>query len=81
MRQDRDEIARMEAAYRRAKVTLIGHAIFLGGACLAGIILRRGVGLPPIFLATVLIVALLAFGGDISKLFYCRNELRRLRGE
>jgi hypothetical protein len=76
-----EEIARMEAAYRRAKLTIIGHVLFLGGCCLIGVITRRAFGLPPIFLATVLIAALLLFGGDIMKVFYCRNELRRLRGE
>jgi hypothetical protein len=76
-----EEIARMEAAYRRAKFTLIGHAIFLFLACFAGVVLRRGFGLPPIFLAGVLIVALLVFGSDIMKFLHCRNELRRLRDE
>jgi hypothetical protein len=76
-----EEIARMEAAYRRAKFTLIGHALFLGLCCAAGVLLRRGFGQPPIFLAVVFIVALLVFGGDIMKFLYCRNELRRLRGE
>ena len=81
MRRDEEEIARMETAYRRARFTVICHALFLGGACLVGVVARRIVGLPPIFLATVLIVALVLFGGDIMKFFYCRNELRRLRGD
>jgi hypothetical protein len=76
----REEIAKMEAAYRRAKITIFFHVLFLVVVCGAGVIVRRAMGLPPIFLATVLIVSLLVFGGDIMKLFYCRNELRRLRG-
>ncbi len=80
MSASHDEISRLEAAYRRAKFTIICHAIFLGTACFVGVIVRRAAGLPPIFLFTVLVVALVLFGGDIMKLFYCRNELKRLRG-
>jgi hypothetical protein len=75
----RDQIAAMETKYRRARFTIICHAIFIGVLCGAGALARRAIGLPPIFLATVLIAALLLFSGDIMKLFYCRNELRRLR--
>lgn len=73
------EISRLEAAYRRAKFTVILHVTFLGIVCFIGVLVRRAVGLPPIFLFTVFIVALVLFGGDIMKLFYCRNELQRLR--
>lgn len=75
----RDELERSEQAYRRARRTIIGHAVFLGLGCTAAVLLRRSFRLPPIILATVFIVALLAFAGDIMKLFYCHNELRRLR--
>jgi hypothetical protein len=74
-----DEISRLETAYRRAKFTIIGHVIFIGTACFLGVFVRRAAGLPPIFLATVFIVALVLFGGDIMRFFYCRNELKRLR--
>jgi len=80
MSESLDEITRLEVAYRRAKRTIFGHLIFVGLACLVGVVIRRAVGLPQIFLATVFIVALVLFGGDIMKLLYCRNELRRLRG-
>jgi len=80
MRGQRDEIARLEVAYRRARRIIIGHVIFLTVACLAAVVLRRAGGLPPIYLFTIITVALLVFGGDIMKLLYCRNELRRLRG-
>ena len=73
------EIAELEKAYRRSVRTLIGHAIFLGAGCLAAILLRRGLRAPPVILATVFIVALLLFASDITKFFYRRNELRRLR--
>jgi hypothetical protein len=75
----REEITQMEAAYRRAKFTIICHVLFLGLVCGAGVLIRRAMGLPPLFLAGVLIISLVVFGGDIMKLFYCRNELRRLR--
>ena len=79
MQAARDEIERLELAYRRARRTIIGHVIFLGVCCLVAVVLRRSFRLPPLILATVLIVALLVFAGDIMKLFYSRNELRRLR--
>lgn len=76
----RDQIAEMETKYRRARFSLICNLIFLVVVCAAGAYIRRAIRLPPIVLATVLIAALLLFSGDIMKLFYCRNELRRLRG-
>jgi hypothetical protein len=69
----------MEKAYGRSRRTIFGHVIFLGVACTVAIVLRRSFKLTPILLATVLIVALLVFAGDIMKFLYHRNELRRLR--
>lgn len=80
MSADEEEISRLETAYRRAKFTMICHVLFIGTASFLGVLVRRIAGLPPIFLFTVLVVALVLFGGDIMKFFYCRNELKRLRG-
>jgi len=74
-----EEIAKMEQAYRRSKFVIIGHACFLAAACLLAVLVRRNLKLAPIFLFTALAAALLVFGKDLFKLFYCRHELRRLR--
>jgi len=79
MTADREERSRIETAYRRARWVIIGHAIFLGVACLVAMLLRRAGGLPQIYLFTIVTVALMVFGGDIMKLLHYRNELRRLR--
>ncbi|MSU65442.1 MAG: hypothetical protein EXS38_04910 [Opitutus sp.] len=81
MRATEEEIAQMEQAYRRAKFVIIGQACFLAAGCFLAILIRRNLKLAPIFLFSALVAALLLFGKDIFKLFYCRNELRRLRGD
>jgi hypothetical protein len=77
----RQQIAEMETKYRRARFTIICHLVFLVAVFVAGAVARRALGFSTMFLATALIVALVVFGGDIMKFLYCRNELRRLRGD
>ena len=78
MRPDSEEIARMEAAYRRSKWTIIGHTVFLVACVIGALLLRRLFRMPPLFLFVVLVVFLIVFGGDIMKFFHRRNEVRRL---
>jgi hypothetical protein len=72
-----ENFAALERAYRQARWTIIGHALFLAGCCAAAIFLRRLFRLPPALLGVVLIVALVAFGGDIMKFLRRRDDLRR----
>jgi hypothetical protein len=75
------ELARLEAAYRKSRWTIIGHGIFLFLCCLVAIVVRRMAGLPPALLTGVFIVALLLFGGDFFRFVNTRRRLQRLREE
>ncbi|HVS52686.1 MAG TPA: hypothetical protein VHD62_10045 [Opitutaceae bacterium] len=71
------DFAALEHAYRRARWTILGHALFLFACCVVVVLLRRAFRLPPALLGVVLIVALLVFGGDIMNFLRCRDRLRR----
>jgi hypothetical protein len=76
-----DDFAMVQKAYRRARWTLIGHAVFLGGGLLFATVVRRAAGLPPALLGVAIIVALVLFGGDIMKFLRLRDRLRQLGSE
>jgi hypothetical protein len=71
----------LEKAQRRAKRTLIGHAIFVGVCIFAALILRRMMRFPPQLAWTVLGVPLLVFSGDIARWIWRGRRLNRLREE
>ena len=78
-RDDLSDLASLEAAYRRAVFTLLGHAVFFAVCCVVAVTLRRLFKMPPALLTMVLIVALLLFGGDILRFMSYRRRLRRIR--
>ena len=73
------ELATLEAAYRKSRRTIIGHAIFFMLCCTVAIILRRMFNMPPALLSVVFFVALILFGGDLLRFLSYRRQLRRLR--
>lgn len=73
-----DEIASLQAAYRRALFKLVFHLIFIVICCLIAAFLRQAMGLPPAFLSAVLIVALLLFSPDIFRFLVLRNKVNSL---
>jgi cytochrome c biogenesis protein CcdA len=72
------EFAAVVQAYRKARWTIVGHAVFVVVCCVGVVMLRRAFRLPSALLGVVFIVALIVFGGDIMKFFRCRDRLRRL---
>ena len=74
-----DEVAALEAAYRKALFKLIFHLIFVVVCCLGAAVLRQIMGLPPAFLSAVLIVALLLFSPDIFRFMVLRNKVKSRR--
>lgn len=75
-RDDLPDLPRLEAAYRKALFTIIGHAVFLVVCCVIAVILRRMLKMPPALLTVVFVVALLLFGGDLWRFVVCRRRLR-----
>ena len=73
------ELAEAERAYRKLRFTLICHLVFFALCCVLVAVLRRSMGLPPALLGMVIIVFLIAFGGDIFRFLTCRERIRRLR--
>jgi hypothetical protein len=73
------ELDEAERTYRKLQVTMLWHLAFLVLCIVAAFVARRAMGLPPALLGVVLIVALIAFGGDIMKFLSCRDRVRRLR--
>jgi hypothetical protein len=74
-----EEFEQTLIAYRRSRLTMFGHLIFLG-LCIAAVAIgRRMAGLPPQLLGVVLIVALILFGKDIMTFLHLRSKLARLR--
>jgi hypothetical protein len=79
MRAIEEELADAERAYRKLRFTMLCHLGFFLLCCVAVFVARRAMGLPPALLGVVIIVALIAFGGDIMKFLACRERLRRAR--
>lgn len=69
----------LEKAQRRAKRTLIGHAIFVGACIIVALMLRRFLRFPPQLAWTVFVVPLIVFSGDIARWYWRRHQLNRLR--
>ena len=74
-----NQLATLEAAYRKMLWTIIGHGVFFFICCAVAVIARRMFKMPPALLTVVFIVALLLFGGDILRFMSCRRRLRQLR--
>ena len=75
------DLAKLEAAYRKALVTIISHTIFLVVCCVAAVLLRRLFKMPPALLTVAFVVALLVFGGDLVRFLSYRRQLRQRREE
>lgn len=76
---DITDLATLEAAYRKSRFTIIGHAVFFFICCVVAVLARRMLKMPPALLTVVFIVALLLFGGDLLRFLSYRRRLRRLR--
>jgi hypothetical protein len=76
---DEHDLAQLEAAYRRAWFTIVGHSIFLFVCCAAAILLRRMFGMPPALLSMVFIVALVLFGADFVRFVNLRRKVLQAR--
>jgi hypothetical protein len=74
-------ILNLEKAQRRAKVILIGHAIFVGLCCIAALMLRKLLRFPPQLAWTVFAVPLIVFSGDIARWMWRSHQLNRLRAK
>ena len=74
-------ILELEKAQRRAKFTLIGHAVFVGLCCFAALMLRQMLRYPPQLAWTVFAVPLVVFSGDIARWFWRSHKLKRLRAK
>jgi len=73
------DLATLEAAYRKSRFTIIGHAVFFFICCVVAVVARRLFKMPPALLTVVFIVALLLFGGDLLRFLSYRRRLQRLR--
>jgi hypothetical protein len=76
---DDADLAAVEAGYRKALWTIIGHSVFFVGCCVIAILARKLFKLPPALLTVAFFVALFLFGGDIWRFLSFRRRLRRLR--
>jgi hypothetical protein len=74
-------IVNLEKAQRRAKRTLIGHAIFVFLCLIAALILRKLLRYPPQLAWTVFAVPLVVFSGDIARFLWRSHNLNRLRAK
>lgn len=74
-------ILNLEKAQRRAKRTLIGHAIFVFVGCVVALILRKLLRYPPTLAWTVFAAPLLVFSGDIGRWIWRSHKLNRLRAK
>ena len=81
MHESDAELAEAERTYRKLRFTMLCHLGFFVLCCGLAALARRAMGLPPALLGVVIIVALVAFGGDIMKFIACRDRLRRLRAK
>lgn len=68
-------------AYRKARRTMWGHAIFLLLCIILVSVARRIFGMPPQVVTMVIIVALIVFGRDIMTFFHLRSKLSRMRDD
>jgi hypothetical protein len=71
--------ATLEAAYRKALWTIIGHSVFFVVCCVIAIVARKMFKLPPALLTVAFFAALILFGGDFWRFISYRRRLRHLR--
>jgi cytochrome c biogenesis protein CcdA len=76
---DVDDLATVEAGYRKALWTIIGHSAFFVLCCIIAIIVRRFLKLPPALLTVAFGVAVILFGGDFWRFLSFRRRRRKLR--
>ena len=76
---DDAHLALVEARYRKALWTIVGHSIFFVVCCAIAILARRLFKLPPALLTVAFFVALALFGGDLWRFLSLRRERRKLR--
>lgn len=74
-----EDRAALEAAYRKAFWTIIGHSVFFVLCCTVAVLARRLFKMPPALLTVAFLAALLLFGGDFWRFLSYRRRLRRLR--
>lgn len=75
------EFAQTMIAYRKSRITMFFHALFIGACIAVCLIARRMFGMPPQVMGVVLIVALIVFGKDIMTFMALRSKLARIRAE
>lgn len=78
-RETTEDLAAVEAKYRKAFWTIIGHTVFLVVCCAVAIAARRMFKMPPALLTVAFGAALILFGGDFWRFLSYRRQLRRLR--
>ena len=76
-----DDLASLEAAYRKAFWTIVSHGVFCAACVVIAVIARRIFKMPPALLTVAFAVALLLFGGDLWRFVVTRRRLRRRREE
>ena len=76
---DLTDLAALEAAYRRALFTILGHGLFFVVCCIVAIVARRLFKMPPALLTVVFVVALVLFGGELFRFLRYRRQLRLRR--
>ena len=77
--RETEDLAALEAAYRKSFWTIIGHTVFFVGCCAITVLARRMFNLPPALLTVAFLAAVLLFGGDFWRFISYRRRLRRLR--
>ena len=80
-RKATEDLATLEAAYRKARWTIIGHGVFFFVCCAIAVIVRGMTKMPPALLTMVFLVALILFGGDIWRFLSCRRRLAQFHEE
>jgi len=71
----------LEDAERRAKRTVLGHALFVALCCAIALVLRRFFRFPPQLSWTVFAVPLLVFSSDIIRWRWRLHQLKRQRAK
>ena len=77
--RETDDPAAIEAGYRKAFWTIIGHAIFFVVCVVVAVVARRMFKMPPALLTVAFFAALILFGGDFWRFLAYRRKRRQLR--
>lgn len=78
-RETTEDLPTVEAKYRKAFWTIIGHTVFFVGCCAIAVMARKMFKMPPALLTVAFFAALILFGGDFWRFLSYRRRLRRLR--